>query len=665
MNNSDQEKRDQRTSSSMEHSTAMTIEFLRARLLSERSVSRTARQRADELAERVAELEEQLRIVSLQRMKAEKATEDVLAILESNGISDDSEMSGSSSDQDTPCESEVGKKTSKQEENSVNLKVTKYKLEEHSGSDHDFSSSQGRNLSWKGRKHSPCSLEKCKDPYLRRRRSFVSTISSPKHHQGKSCRQTRNKESRLTTEAFRTSPDKVDSPENGVATTPEVFPNCSEPELGGIENGEKKALHPISDGLQNGQHAVSNELEDNVYGSDRDMEKALEDQARLIDRYEAMEKAQREWEDKFRENNGSTPDSYYPGNLSDVTEEGCEIKARVQHHTGTVAAQSNRAKSEVKKASNIQPNGILPPSHVNIGQLQEWKSSTTPTSESRAQDFAFHAEKEKQNEESLGNNYHPSPHSSHHHPLSQSSHDSPGSQSATSFPSNTDSGFSKGQVSGRQNEQLYALVPHRASNELGGVLDALKLARQSLQQKISTLPLIEGGSIRNSVGPSLPPPKPGDKVDIPLGNAGLFRLPSDFLVEGSPRTNLLSSNARLSLGNYCPDGGVPAAASNRFVSRSYSATGSRFPTEDQFLASQDVEGGSRISSQRPFSYPYLDTVSPPSARYSYPTNPSYPDQMPRLPSREPPSFLPSRTVGVPPADHFSFSDYHIRPNMYR
>lgn len=32
----------------------MTIEFLRARLLSERSVSRTARQRADELAQRVS-----------------------------------------------------------------------------------------------------------------------------------------------------------------------------------------------------------------------------------------------------------------------------------------------------------------------------------------------------------------------------------------------------------------------------------------------------------------------------------------------------------------------------------------------------------------------------------------------------------------------------------
>jgi hypothetical protein len=37
------------------------------------------------------------------------------------------------------------------------------------------------------------------------------------------------------------------------------------------------------------------------------MEKALEHQAQLIDRYKTMEKVQREWEEKFRENNGSTP----------------------------------------------------------------------------------------------------------------------------------------------------------------------------------------------------------------------------------------------------------------------------------------------------------------------------------------------------------------------
>ena len=38
----------------MGDSTAMTVEFLRARLLAERSVSKTARQRVDELAKRVS-----------------------------------------------------------------------------------------------------------------------------------------------------------------------------------------------------------------------------------------------------------------------------------------------------------------------------------------------------------------------------------------------------------------------------------------------------------------------------------------------------------------------------------------------------------------------------------------------------------------------------------
>ncbi|KAK9282736.1 hypothetical protein L1049_010956 [Liquidambar formosana] len=73
MHNSDQENQDQRKTTAMDDST-VTIEYLRVRLLSERSVSKTARQRADELAKRVAELEEQLKIVSHQRKKAERAT---------------------------------------------------------------------------------------------------------------------------------------------------------------------------------------------------------------------------------------------------------------------------------------------------------------------------------------------------------------------------------------------------------------------------------------------------------------------------------------------------------------------------------------------------------------------------------------------------------------
>lgn len=42
-------------------------------------------------------------------------------------------------------------------------------------------------------------------------------------------------------------------------------------------------------------------------GGDKDMKRALEHQAELIGRYEAEEKAQRDWEEKFRENNSHTP----------------------------------------------------------------------------------------------------------------------------------------------------------------------------------------------------------------------------------------------------------------------------------------------------------------------------------------------------------------------
>lgn len=134
--------------------------------------------------------------MSLQRMKAEKATADVLAILESNGLSDTSETFDSNSDQDTPCEYKVGNEASKEDEVSVNSKERKCESEEISALELDFSPAHGRSLSWKGRKDSPRLLEKYKDPSLRRHSSFVSTSSSQKHHEGKSCRKIRCEGSR-------------------------------------------------------------------------------------------------------------------------------------------------------------------------------------------------------------------------------------------------------------------------------------------------------------------------------------------------------------------------------------------------------------------------------------------------------------------------------------
>lgn len=149
----------------------------------------------------IEELEEQLKIVSLQRKMAEKATADVLAILESQGISDNSEAFDSSSDQETHQEFQVGYNFTNEEESSVFTK-RRSELEEFSGSDLDSSPVSGRSLSWKGRSNAQHFREKYKDPSTRRRNTFASICSSPKHRLGKSCRQIRHRDNRLVASIF-------------------------------------------------------------------------------------------------------------------------------------------------------------------------------------------------------------------------------------------------------------------------------------------------------------------------------------------------------------------------------------------------------------------------------------------------------------------------------
>jgi hypothetical protein len=114
---------------------------------------------------------------------------------------------------------------------------------------------------------------------------------------------------RSIVEDFKKEPVKGGCEENGVATHSEGFTICSD---GGLKEGSKIQENVLLDGalpgfLENQKNVGNNGLDCNEYGGDKDMEKALEDQAQLIGRHEAMEKAQREWEEKFRENNSSTP----------------------------------------------------------------------------------------------------------------------------------------------------------------------------------------------------------------------------------------------------------------------------------------------------------------------------------------------------------------------
>ncbi|XP_024927397.3 uncharacterized protein LOC107413193 isoform X3 [Ziziphus jujuba] len=695
----------------------MTIEFLRARLLSERSVSRSARQRADELAKRVEELEEQLKIVSQQRKMAEKATVDVLAILESQGISDTSEAFDSSSDQETHQESQVGYNFTNEEESPVFTK-RRSELEEFSGSDLDSSPVTGRSLSWKGRNDSQRSREKYKDPSMRRRNAFAYICSSPKHRLGTSCRKIRRRDNRTVDEEFKAEHPKFHSSETGVSASRESVQNSLDhgPEV--LRESSEIPEVPVEGSLSGSianQRTPDDGLDSNGHGRDRDMEKALEHQAQLIGRYEEMEKAQREWEEKFRENNASTMRLHYwviqhsfdPGSHSDITEERDEVKAQLPYPVELGDTKAEEVKSKEidvlisKELSEPKSNGFLPPSHINLGGAKDRSSSTTSDAKFQAQEFAkpngilpsshvmgdknqtssntvdskfqtqefvFPTAKEKQSQEIKENQDHQPPESAHHDRLL---HGQLGNQSPDASSSDAGSSFHREDGSGRRND-LYALVPHNPPHALGGVLDALKNAKLSLQQKMNGLQLAEGTSIDKAIAPSVPATGAGDRMEVPIGCAGLFRLPTDFAVEeATARTNLLGRGSQIPLSKFYPDKGLAVTVTDQFINAPYMETrSSTFSTSDRFLRSHSVESDLRVSSTLNSSFdPYLDTGLSSFNRYNnnYPTYPSYPT-FPELMPQIPPNGVfsrhhSSRHFGNP-ADQLSFYNDHTRHNMY-
>lgn len=140
----------------------------------------------------VEDLEEQLRIISLQRKMAEKATADVLSILESRGMGDTHEAVDSESDHETNRESTEGYGESTEGNGSI---VSKRLID--SSSDHDCSPVGHRSLSWKGRCDFERSRETDRNQFTKKHRVSSIGSSSPKQHLGKSCRQIRRREARL------------------------------------------------------------------------------------------------------------------------------------------------------------------------------------------------------------------------------------------------------------------------------------------------------------------------------------------------------------------------------------------------------------------------------------------------------------------------------------
>ncbi|KAL6610306.1 hypothetical protein ACP70R_040275 [Stipagrostis hirtigluma subsp. patula] len=609
--------------------TAMTIDFLRARLLSERSVSRAAKERADHLARRVAELEEQLRTVTAQRRRAERAAAEVLAILDSQGFGrlSDADDSGSDDEADTggpgACErgggGNAGRKTAD---------------DALSGSElgGQAAAPPPGALSWKGRTASPdrerrrqLPQQQHKGRQLRQRHGhghrrgyFYSRAadSAPKYHPGQSCRKIKRKELRSQTEGEEGRDNAAESTEEGQERSDCTVCTDEQPDLdGGVSQDGR------------GSCGDGGAEDDGEYVKDGEMERVLEKQAELIGQFEAEENAQREWEKKFSVSRDSTVDDADLDNKLTPMENACTKRGSSQI-TGTdgVCDQARSCKkilfgsnssSECLSKDSVSgsPLNAAEESAIECCKVNEsyhdFRQNTTTVD---SIDVKLHVRKDElvnkschEIVEGSGNNIRrsasspqrscdSSPSAGHNEGQGGESSDS-GSNYQVNFPSSKRcknapsvgsplSDTPKSEVSkwssscfhDNSDNQLDTQLYQPSSDDVEGVLEALQLAKMSLREKLSrpnppcqnmlALPAPEDrytiddlpvNDTQLSISMSRPLRQeiltlsapadylkwnlPQNDVNVPVGTAGLFRLPTDSF----PRIEMASSGSRFSL----------------------------------------------------------------------------------------------------------------------
>ncbi|OAY76780.1 hypothetical protein ACMD2_19909 [Ananas comosus] len=526
----------------MGDSTAMTIDFLRARLLSERSVSRAARDRADQLAKRVVELEEQLRIVIIQRKKAEKAVAEVLAILKLQGIGDLSEGVDSSSDQEAgPSVVEGCEGTSKGDETSSGSKVGKSEVEDAlSGSELGASASQVGGLLWKGRSGSPDSCKKQQAKHFRqrqRRSSFILTVeSSPKYQLGMSCRKIKQKDfgSAVDDERDKTKEllDTLDYNDD----QPDFYEDVSKVELCTVDDQKRET--------DAGGYTIRDRR-------DGEMERVLKQQAQLIGQYEQEENAQREWEKKFNENKSSTVNRVKLENQAHLANDDCEPKEAAVELAAEKSFCDGEAKLSVGNLSStrdptaecfsntsavgtpksseeigsqggavvLTSDGCVPSDPIGMDNLLNKIYNELPIKEigSILHESVYLTEGTANI--SPAGMHNQGPH------FENSDCGSPLTDNSNDLNSNWGSLGFRNHLKNDLQLQLYETPRSR----LEGVLEALHRAKLSLKEELDKSPvtnqeILGTTAVRDSLSRGT---ESIDSLKIPAGSAGLFRLPTD------------------------------------------------------------------------------------------------------------------------------------------
>ncbi|KAL0926372.1 hypothetical protein M5K25_002595 [Dendrobium thyrsiflorum] len=311
----------------MDEKTAMNVEFLRARLLSERIVSKTARQRAEMLSQRVIELEEQLRIVNIQRKKAEKAAEEVLSILETQGITCIARLTDPSIDQENnQLTDQQGNQCTISEDVKEDKFLTSSGMDESEVDDGlscsaiNGSPSDYNCLSWKshGSSLDAHSQEKLKTKQIRHkhRSSCIVTVKSSQRRPGKSCRKIKRSDIGSASDNELQKATLLDAHGDGVVAHSGGFDEKCECPL----EASKSKMDKFSVDSSLSFYPDGRNRETKVGGGKDDMDRALEQQAQLIIQFQAMENAQKEWEEKFNETKMKMLDNPEPGNQVNVVE---------------------------------------------------------------------------------------------------------------------------------------------------------------------------------------------------------------------------------------------------------------------------------------------------------------------------------------------------------
>ncbi|CAL4901025.1 unnamed protein product [Urochloa decumbens] len=629
--------------------TAMTIDFLRARLLSERSVSRAAKERADHLARRVAELEDQLRAVTAQRRKAERAAAEVLAILDSQGfsrLSDAADDSGSEEEEEEPGAGGPGAAVrGRVGGNAVEDALLGSELGPQAAAAAAAAAEQAGGLSWKGRAATASNDCERRRPHQQQqqqqqqrgrqlrqkhghghRRGYLysrAADSSPKYHPGQSCRKIKRKELRSQAEDEEGKNIAVECAEDGHERSDCTVCTDEQPDFDGEASQDERGGSSGNGGLKDDgdQFAM-------VYEKDGEMERVLEKQAELIGQYEAEENAQREWEKKFSESRDSTTDNVNLNSKLNHAENACERREAARIVDKEVVCEHARSMSNAAVASShgelqVRKGVLTTKSYLEGSGNNLGKSAPRPQGSCDGILNARYDKGQGDENSDSGSSYHVNARSSERD-INTSSVGSPLSDT----PKSEVSEWSSSCFHNHTDNQIDGQLHQPSSDDVGGVLEALQRARMSLRAKLSwtsppsqnilalpapddlpdndmQLSLRRSNPLSQEVSALQAPAGypnrvlPPDNVKVPAGPAGLFRLPTDSF----PRNEMASSDgygSRFSL----------TAANGLRISSSYPA--------NHIMSAPSFSQYGSVLSPDPYHYPHSSVLlsMPTSGGYS-------------------------------------------------